>query len=148
MKKLLPTRGSPRPPDSPPPSPWPARASAVGALQKLALFGLFFLTAVSAHASHFRGASLTWRRLATPANTIELTVTESWRAGASNGQSWNWGDSAVFNTSGATVIASGSDATGAFTVIRKVATHTYVYLSAILLLIIIQHPSYPKLFYW
>ena len=86
-----------------------------------------FLGAMTAQASHFRGASLTWKRLASPANTIELTVTESW-CGASGGQTYSWGDTTTFNTSGATVIASGSDITGTFTVMRTVLTHTYATL--------------------
>lgn len=93
-----------------------------------ALLGAFFLTAMGAHASHFRGASLTWKKLASPVNTIEVTVTESWRTDypGSLGQSYAWGDgTGSFSTVGATVIASGSDATGLFTILRKVATHTY-----------------------
>ena len=85
--------------------------------------GLLF-GAESAQASHFRGASLTWKRLASPANTIELTVTESWRV--SPGNTYNWGDGTSFNTSsGFTTIASGSDSTGTFQIIRKVISHTY-----------------------
>lgn len=82
------------------------------------------LSAASAQASHFRGASLTWKRLASPANTIELTVTESWRV--SPGNTYNWGDGTSFSTSsGFTTIASGSDSTGTFQIIRKVIAHTY-----------------------
>ena len=85
---------------------------------------LALVCAAAAHASHFRGASLTWKRLPSPANTVEVTVTESWRILASN--TYTWGDgTGSFNTSGATTIASGSDSTGTFLVIRKVVTHTY-----------------------
>ena len=92
-----------------------------------ALLGTFFLTAMSAHASHFRGASLTWKKLASPANTVEVTVTEAWAI--SPGNSYSWGDnSGSFSTTigaGAVQIASGSDATGSFLVTRRVVTHTY-----------------------
>ena len=121
----IPTRGSPGGPISAPPSGLPARSGAVGAIRILALLGAFFLTAMSAHASHFRGASLTWKRLASPANTIELTVTESWifpANGNPTGQTWQWGDgTATFSTVGSPVIATGSG----FQIIRKVITHTY-----------------------
>ncbi len=80
------------------------------------------LTAGTAHASHFRGASLVWKKLASPANTIELTLTESWRTGSISSLSYGWGDgSAGFNMSGYTIIANDPS----FTTIRKVITHTY-----------------------
>ena len=84
------------------PSPMPGRSDAAGALRVLALLVAFFVTAMSVHASHFRGASLTWKKLPPPAsaNTIEVTVTESWRTdfGPSLGQTYTWGDSSSFRT--------------------------------------------------
>jgi hypothetical protein len=100
------------------------RSGTAGMVRTFALLGAFFVTAISAHATHFRGASLTWKRLASPANTIELTVIESWRTNASGlGQiPYVWGDgTAGFNTAGAVTISTNAD----FTVSRKVFTHTY-----------------------
>jgi hypothetical protein len=106
------------------PSPSSRRSGAAGGIRILAVLVAFFVTAMSAHASHFRGASLTWKKLPSPANTIEVTVTESWRT--SPGNSYLWGDgTGGFSTSDAPVIASGSDATGPFVVVRKVINHTY-----------------------
>ena len=100
------------------------RGRGLGFVKTAFACALALVFAAAAHASHFRGASLTWKRLASPANTVEVTVTESWRV--SPGNSYSWGDGTVgFSTSGATVIASGSDASGSFLVVRKVVTHTY-----------------------
>ena len=80
------------------------------------------LSAMSAQASHFRGATFTWKKLASPAHSIELTVTEAWRIGSQDTLQYNWGDgSAGFTTSGGAIIATDP----AFIVVRKVLTHTY-----------------------
>lgn len=88
----------------------------------LALAVGLLLTAATAEASHFRGASLTWKQLAAPVNTIELTIVEAWRTGADDTLSYAWGDgSAGFTSNGGSVIASNAD----FLVTRTVLTHTY-----------------------
>lgn len=109
-------------------SPSSRRFGIAGGIHILALMVAFFVTAISAHASHFRGASLTWKKLPppAPANTIEVTVTESWRADFLDYNIYSWGDgTGGFATSSAQVIATGTDATGSFSVIRKVVNHTY-----------------------
>lgn len=119
-------RGGPpaaeQPTDSAPLVPTPRLPGRRPRLVALLTLAAGLLLGTNAEASHFRGASLTWKRLVSPANTIEVTVTEAWRTGAVTGQSWVWGDNQTFSTSSDfTVIATGSD----YTVIRKVFTHTY-----------------------
>lgn len=88
----------------------------------LSLFG-----ATLAHASHFRGASITWKRVGgATSRTVEVTVTESWRSGLIGNNTYNWGDgTGSFSTSGATTIATGTNATGDFTIVRRIIQHTY-----------------------
>ncbi len=59
----------------------------------LAVFVLIAGIAFQAEASHFRGAKVSWKRLSSPANTVEITVTSAWRVG-SGGESltYNFGD--------------------------------------------------------
>ena len=104
-----------------PPSSSPTRSSVAGTKLIFTLAVGLFLTAMSAQASHFRGASMTWKKLASPANTIELTITEAWRVNSIASLSYTWGDGGSFSNSGYTVIANDP----AFTVVRKVLTHTY-----------------------
>lgn len=112
---------SPVPPlERPPAQPNPSHFRGIAWIFRA--FALLLFISPAAYASHFRGASLTWKRMPAPANTIELTVTETWRIGATDTLNYSWGDgSPNFNTSGATVIALDP----AFSVIRKVFTHTY-----------------------
>ncbi len=109
-----------------PPTPGTPRSLQRLTASLLLAAGMIF-GATSAEASHFRGASLTWKKLASPANTVEVTVTESWAV--SPGNTYSWGDNTgSFSTTiaaGAVQIASGSDATGSFLVTRRVVTHTY-----------------------
>src|SRR4051812_22047759 len=81
---------------SAPPSSRPARSGLAGIKLMLTLAVGLLLSAISAQASHFRGASLTWKRLASPANTIEVTVTESWRINSGGSNSYNFGDNVTF----------------------------------------------------
>ncbi len=108
-----------RPPAQP--TSRPTRFGAAGAKIMLTLAVGLFVSAMSVQASHFRGASLTWKKLATPANTIELTITEAWRVNSVASLSYTWGDGVSFSNSGYTVIATDP----AFTVVRQVLTHTY-----------------------
>lgn len=101
--------------------PPPKRSGTAGFKIMLALAAGLLLSAVGAQASHFRGASLTWKRLASPANTVEITVTESWRINSGGANTYNFGDNTSFSTSGAPIIATGAD----FSILRKVVTHTY-----------------------
>ena len=76
--------------------------------------------AATAHASHFRGANLTWKRIGT-SNTVQLTVTEAWRINADDTLAYQWGDGSAIAFGPTTKIATDP----AFDVLRKVATHTY-----------------------
>ncbi len=126
LHKLLHRAGLASPPAGAPP-PTPRTPSSLRRLTTFLLIAVgLVLGATSAQASHFRGASLTWRKLASPANAIEVTITESWRGDFIGSNSYAWGDgTGSVSTSGATVIASGTDATGSYAIIRRVATHSY-----------------------
>ena len=81
-----------------------------------------------AEASHFRYGHVTWRRIGGPTSrTVEITVTEAWRATAVDYLIYNYGDgSGSFASSPYTTIATLNDLAGEGYTIKQVKIqHTY-----------------------
>ncbi len=93
----------------------------------VALFaGMLF--AEVAQASHFRYGHVTWRRIGGPTSrTVEITVTEAWRASAVDALSYSYGDATgSFSSNPYTTIATLTDLAGeSYTIKRRIVTHTY-----------------------
>jgi len=86
---------------------------------------------IDVQASHFRFGNLSWRRAAGASNalTVEITVTEAWRANSSGvGEiDYLFGDgTGTFTTTGATLVAQLTDFAGeSYEVWTRTITHTY-----------------------
>ena len=79
--------------------------------------------AATAHASHFRFAHNTWRRLS--GNTVEFTSTQAWRLGAESPLPIDFGDG-FSDIGSSTVIGSFTDLAGeGYTILRYTVQHTY-----------------------